>query len=44
MIKLSGQINTYDSGVFFWHTIDGLEGVLACFVDDQLWDGTKNFE
>ena len=37
-------MSTFDQGVFFWHSANGLEGILVCFIDDQLWDGTKMIE
>ena len=44
LLKLGVQVSSYDQGIFFWHSTNGLEGILVCFVDDQLWGGTKNFE
>jgi hypothetical protein len=44
LLKLGATVSTYDQGVFFWHSSSGLEGVLICFVDDQLWGGTDQFE
>ena len=42
--KLGAQSSSFDKGVFFWHSGNGLEGIMASFVDDQLWGGTENFE
>ena len=44
VMKLGARVSSFDNGVFYWHSERGLEGVMASFVDDQLWGGTHNFE
>ena len=43
ILKLGAKVSTYDSGVFYWYFNGKLEGILSCFVDDQLWGGSDNF-
>ena len=42
--KLGAKVSSFDKGIFYWHSKSGLEGIIALFVDDQLWGGTQNFE
>ena len=44
LLKLGAKVSSYDQGIFFWHSTNGLEGIIICFVDDQLWGGSKWFE
>ena len=44
IFKLGAKSSTFDKGVFFWYSAIGLEGIMASFVDDQLWGGTETFE
>ena len=46
LVKLGAKVSSYDQGFFFWHSDDGLdlEGIIVCFVDDQLWGGSEWFE
>ena len=44
LLSLGVTISTYDKGLFFWHSSEGLEGILICFVDDILWGGSQLFE
>ena len=37
LLKLGVTSSTYDQGLFYWHSLKGLEGILVCFVDDLLW-------
>ena len=44
LLKLNVKQSTYDQGLFFWYNDGKLEGIMVCFVDDQLWGGSPNFE
>ena len=44
LLKLNVQQSTYDQGLFYWYNGGILEGVMVCFVDDQVWGGTTEFE
>ena len=44
LVKLGAKVSSYDKGIFYWHSKYGLEGIVVCFVDDQIWGGTKSFE
>ena len=44
LLKLGAKMSSYDSGIFYYCVNGRLEGILACFVDDQLWGGSSVFE
>ena len=44
LLKLGVKQSTYDQGLFYWYNADKLEGIMVCFVDDQLWGGSTEFE
>ena len=43
ILKLGAKETSLDSGVFYWYVDNKLEGIMACFVDDQLWGGSTSF-
>ena len=44
LLKLNVKQSSYDQGLFYWYNADRLEGIMVCFVDDQLWGGSSEFE
>ena len=36
--------STFDQGLFYWYKSGKLGGIMVCFVDDQLWGGSMEFE
>ena len=43
LIKLGAKPSQLDQGLFIWSIINKPVGIMACFVDDVLWGGNKNF-
>ena len=41
--KLDAVMCKFDSGLFYFHKNNKLEGVISCHVDDILWGGTDDF-
>ena len=43
ILRLGAKESSLDNGVFYWFVNGRLEGIMACFVDDQLWGGSSSF-
>ena len=44
LVRLGCTVSKYDPSVFFFFHKDILNGVMACFVDDEIWGGTDTFK
>ena len=43
-MPLNVRQSTYDQGLFYCYSAGKLEDIMVCFVDDQLWGGSSDFE
>ncbi|XP_057305251.1 uncharacterized protein LOC130642182 [Hydractinia symbiolongicarpus] len=43
MLKLGGEMCTYDPAVFYWYRVKQITGIVVCHVDDFVYGGSPAF-
>ena len=43
LISLGAQCCRHDAGLFYWHEVGSLQGIIVIHMDDFFWGGSKSF-